>query len=195
MGHRKQVPREVVWAGQFGDEYTERNSVWPDRRQFWEKILERGYKRIIEVGCNKGFNLKTILAIDPSIEVWGVDVNKKALRELHQYVPDAGGGYATIFDLPFRTDWADLIFTVGGLIHLHPNTVRDAIDEMWRCGKEVLIAEYYAPQWTSITYHGRDDLLFKGPFGAVAESVIGHPVDKGKLSREEGFDNVRWWLF
>src|SRR3990172_5611535 len=75
---------EEFWAGEFGDDYTKRNRVdWIKRIPFWRDIVAKtGLGRVLEVGCNSGWNLSALRLITPSwMELCGMDVNESALRE------------------------------------------------------------------------------------------------------------------
>src|SRR5258707_13284134 len=80
---------EALWAGEFGNEYVDRNLSAYDRRgEFWLPLLdELQPQSVLEVGCNVGGNLQWITQrVDPA-RVTGVDVNAKALRLLDRRVP------------------------------------------------------------------------------------------------------------
>ena len=80
---------EALWAGDFGDEYVDRNLSAYDRRgEFWLPLLdELQPQSVLEVGCNVGGNLQWITQrVEPRF-VTGVDVNAKALRLLDKRVP------------------------------------------------------------------------------------------------------------
>ena len=91
-GSAAEVTRlEALWAGEFGDQYVERNRMAGDNRgPFWTSILDRTQPRsILEVGCNVGGNLRWIVGNDR--RVVGVDVNAGALATLAAEVPGADG--------------------------------------------------------------------------------------------------------
>src|SRR6185295_2523947 len=72
----------TMWAGKFGDEYTERNKVaWVDRVPLLRRLIEQVNARsFLDVGCNAGWNLHALRAINPAFEMSGVDVNHSALQ-------------------------------------------------------------------------------------------------------------------
>ena len=184
------------WEGKFGDEYSKRNRAYPDRKKFWGGLLQRyDLERILEVGCNIGFNLIPIGNLFPRTETWGVDINRSALKKLRITTPEIHCGYGDLFDLPFKDRYFDLTFTCGVLIHIHPNNLQYALQELERVAHGyLLIMEYHNNDFEQIPY--RDNvLLFKGPYGKVAEDFFGKPVDTGFLSKKDGFDDVTYWLF
>src|SRR5918999_831584 len=80
---------EDLWAGDFGDQYIERNrDAESGRRSFWEEQLGRlDVGSVLEIGCNIGGNLRWIAEIVGAENVAGVDVNEKALEILRERVP------------------------------------------------------------------------------------------------------------
>ena len=40
------------------------------------------------------------------------------------------------FDIPFKNEYFDLVFTSGLLIHIHPSNIREAMNEIYRCTKK-----------------------------------------------------------
>src|SRR5260221_9934574 len=110
---------EGLWAGEFGNEYVDRNLSAYDRRgEFWLPLLdELRPQSVLEVGCNVGGNLQWIVQrVDPAA-VTGVDVNAKALRLLDRRVPGVPGMYAPARDLPVADRSTELVFTMGVLVH------------------------------------------------------------------------------
>lgn len=187
-----------LWEGDFGDAYTERNAKYPNRQKFWRWFLkDKNIETILEIGCNRGFNLAPISRGNREAHIWGVDINKRALHLLHKNHPHINGGWADVFELPFMSEWFDFVFCVGLLIHIHPNNLHQAINEMWRvCGRYLMVAEYYSPNWEELPYYGQRNALFKGPYGEFVEGVIGKkPIQSGLLESSDGFDNVTFWLF
>ncbi|HET9727871.1 MAG TPA: hypothetical protein VFR41_00545, partial [Acidimicrobiia bacterium] len=87
---------EGLWAGEFGDEYVDRNlNAYDARRPFWQMILDStGARSVCEVGCNVGGNLRWISPPVPAAATYGVDVNMKALRTLTEIVPGVNALHA-----------------------------------------------------------------------------------------------------
>ena len=189
---------EELWGGEFGDAYVERNrEAGESRRAFWESLLaDYPVGRVLEVGCNTGANLRWL--VGGGREVYGVDVNRKALAELRQGLPDVNAMCGTARDLPFRDRWFDLVFTMGVLIHQPPEALPLVIAEVVRCSRRyVLCGEYYADQVTEVPYRGQTGALFKRNFGGLYLEFFPDLVlrKQGFLSRQEGWDDVTYWLF
>ena len=194
------MSNEVLWAETFGDDYTVRNDrdYDPRRTFFMELFYKCQIGNVLEVGCNTGMNLDLIAQALPSEHyAWGCDVNRRALNTLHIRHKELNGVYASGFDLPFRDDYFDLVFTCGVLIHQKPEEVETMMQEIIRVsGRYVLAMEYDSPQFEEIPYSNQKESLFKGPYGEIYEKRYGlRLIETRKLGKEDGFDNVTSWLF
>ena len=200
MGEARHTDLEQLWSGPFGDAYTERNAAAHEARgPFWERVLRTHEPRsVLEVGCNLGANLRWIGEEVDRRFVVGVDVNEGALARLRERDPRANALYASALDLPFRDGAFDLVFTMGVLIHIGSDDLATAMSEIVRCsGRYVLCAEYFADEETSVEYRGETGALFKRDYGGLYASQFPELelVENGFLGRDEGWDDVTWWLF
>jgi spore coat polysaccharide biosynthesis protein SpsF len=192
---------EELWAGDFGDQYIERNKdAESGRRSFWEEQLGRlGVTSVLEVGCNIGGNLRWIAELLGPEKVAGIDVNEKALELLRERVPGVDARLARGADLPFDDGSFDLVFTTGVLIHQDPETqLEPMMREIVRVSSRYVIAgEYHAEALTEVPYRGQDGALFKRDFGALYQQLFPELslVDGGFLSPQEGrWDDLTYWI-
>jgi pseudaminic acid biosynthesis-associated methylase len=191
---------EDLWRGQYGDEWSDRNiDMYDSRQPVWDSFMERlAPRRVLEVGCNVGGNLRWIVPhLEPGA-AYGVDVNRHALELIHGFVPDANVLVASARDLPFRDGLFDLVFTVGVLIHHPDGALEAAIRELVRCSSRwVLVIEMFAEQDTEIPHRGIRNAILKRDYGHLLEQTAPEltRVDEGYLSVDEGFDSLNWWLF
>jgi pseudaminic acid biosynthesis-associated methylase len=195
------VDQLATWQGEFGKEYTDRNVVdWQQRLPAFARMLEGlELRRVLEVGCNRGHNLRTLAEFFGNrAEVFGVEPNPYALS-----IARAGAeGYSVVpgnaFDLPFKDGYFDLAFTFGVLIHIAPDTLADAMREIARVSRRYILAsEYFAEQDTEIEYRGRPGLMWKCDFlKHYQEAVPGLAlVRNGRWGVEDGFSGTaHWWL-
>lgn len=186
------------WTEAFGDDYTERNVVdWHDRvAGFGEILNELPVGSVLEVGCNRGHNLRALAHLLPDAKITGVEPNAQA-RNLA-----AIAGCAILrgdaFDLPVADGAYELVFTAGVLIHVAPDDLSRALDEIHRAASRYVLAiEYFAETETVIPYRGRDDLLWKRNFAEHYRSRFAdlQIVREGYLGADSGFDRCHWWLF
>lgn len=191
---------EALWAGDFGDEYVDRNAGGYDHRAtFWTELQARHeFRSVLEVGCNMGGNLQFLAPLIPDGLVAGVDINRKAIAALHQRVPEAGALWSPGRDLPFRDRHFDLVFTMGVLIHQPESTLPLVMAEMVRCsGRYVACGEYFDEQTVEVPYRGHEGALFRRDYGGMFSRLFPELrlVDTQQLRRDEGWDDVTWWLF
>jgi pseudaminic acid biosynthesis-associated methylase len=167
--------QEEFWQGDFGDEYTLRNAG--DWDEFYEKQwgitrtalnneflskLDRN-ALILEIGCNRANQLQ-ILHNQGFTNLWGIDVNQKALgiaKENKSFNIVEGSA----LDIPFKDGFFDLAFTSGVLIHIFPDDVEKVMQEMYRVAKRFIWCfEYFSEERTEIEYRGYKNRLWKNNF-------------------------------
>jgi pseudaminic acid biosynthesis-associated methylase len=184
-----------VWAGDFGNDYVERNRIqWQKRERFWRSIVPDDVKTVLEVGCNIGSNLKAIRGA-VGIDGVGVDVNEKALLEA------AGAGFE-VHRMPgseisqrLGHEAYDFVFTAGVLIHVPPESLDQTMAAIVEASKKyVLAVEYAHPEDTMIEYRGQTGLLWKRPYGQLYQKMGLKLIAFGMASHEDGFDSCAYWL-
>ena len=192
---------EELWQGDFGNQYVERNrSAGGDRGPFWRGMVERlSPSTVLEVGCNVGANLQHLDASPEVTDLWGVDVNRESLAELHARLPQVSAGWAVARNLPFRDGWFDLVFTVAVLIHVPEDALPLAMGELVRCSRRhVLCIEYRAEDTVVVDYRGQHRAFFKRDYGAIIAGLFPELalVEEGDVSKADGFDDgLGYWLF
>jgi pseudaminic acid biosynthesis-associated methylase len=191
---------EALWKGDFGDDYVDRNvGAYEARKAFWNQLFERThFSSVLEVGCNVGGNLRWLAPLLPDGAVFGVDVNAKAIARLHAEIPGVNAISGPGRNLPFRDRWFDLVFTMGVLIHQPDSTLPLVMAEMVRTASRwVLLGEYFAEETTEVGYRGHEGALFKRDYGKLFTELFPDwsQADMGFLSKDDGWDDVTWWLF
>lgn len=158
----------------------------------------RGVSSVVELGANRGMNLRAIRELLPNASLAAVEINEHACGKLRElgYVDVTQG---SLFDFkPSKT--ADLAFVSGVLIHLAPERLKDAYDVLaTSSGRFVLIAEYYNPSPVEVPYRGHRERMYKRDF--AGEFLERHPafrlVDYGFTYRRDPnfrFDDLTWFL-
>jgi pseudaminic acid biosynthesis-associated methylase len=191
---------EGLWSGTFGDEYLARNAnAGEGRGAFWADLLGRIQVRtVLEVGCNVGANLRWLAPLLGPEHLYGVDINLAALDEIRRRLPGINTIVSPARELPFRDRWFDLVFTAGVLIHQPTATLPRVMGEVVRTARRYVLAiEYFAAEAEEVPYRGQEGALFRRDYGRLYAE--GFPelrlVDEGRLRRDEGWDDVTWWLF
>ena len=167
------------WKNSFGKEYTDRNS-------FSVAQLDNLYKKrygltrtklnidfigklnkkikILEVGSNVGNQLlmlqkmgfKNLFGLEP-LE-YAVELSKKRSIGINIIQGSA-------FDIPFKDNYFDLVFTSGVLIHINPKDIRKAMKEIYRCSNKYIWGfEYFSKKYQEVNYRGEKNLLWKADF-------------------------------
>jgi len=189
---------EQLWAGDFGDAYTERNRGSIDRSEFWRTLIAaHPFANALEIGCNVGDNLLALSELIGAGALAGVDVNEGALATARAGLPEADLRHVAARELPFRDHSFELVFTAMVLIHQPDETLESVMEEIVRCSSRyVLSIEYEASEYVDVPYRGQERALFKRPYGALYAATFPQlqPVARGFLGQAEGWDDVTWSL-
>jgi spore coat polysaccharide biosynthesis protein SpsF len=194
--------QEQFWAGEFGDEYVNRNRYDISATlAMFSRILSKAYdvSSIFELGCNIGQNLRALKLLKPGSTISGVEINKTAHANAVKDFPGVINGSILEID-PASVGDVDLVFTKGVLIHINPERLPEVYDKMAAIGRKyVLISEYYNPVPVTIDYRGHDQRLFKRDF--AGEFMDRHPnfrlADYGFVYRRDPVfprDDATWFL-
>ncbi len=197
-----------AWAGQFGDEYVDRNEYadWkmgPGTEAFRRILGGLKMQSVLEVGSSIGLNLLFINEVlKGSIKLYAVEPNRKAFDELmsQKRVRLEKAWNCDGFQLPLDDSSVDIVFTAGVLIHIAPADLSRITDEIVRVARKyVLCIEYFSHEPVEIPYRGKKELLFKRDFGSFYLDRFPNLkcARYGFLWQREIsiFDNLTWWLF
>jgi pseudaminic acid biosynthesis-associated methylase len=170
MENKFETAQEHFWAGSFGDDYIGRNSekhLLASKTNLFSNILNRTNQisSALELGANIGLNLKALRLLCPDVQLAAVEINAKAVEELHKQ-QDLQVYHESILNFNCDRQY-DFVFTCGVLIHINPEVLEDVYRKMYTySSKYICIAEYYNPTPAVITYRGHSDRLFKRDFAA-----------------------------
>ena len=195
-----------MWASRFGKEYTDRN---PRSLQELESVYKEMYGisraemnarfigefdkdvRVLEIGAGTGMQLlclqeagfKNLYYIE--LQPYAVELAKSNTRGINIIQGSA-------FDAPFKDCFFDLVFTSGVLIHIRPEDIAAALDEIYRCSNHYIWCfEYYAPNYTQINYRDHKDLLWKTDFSKLFLERFSHlRLVRQELYKDLDSDNV-----
>ena len=174
--------QEKFWKGNFGNNYISRNKFRSQKefdnfyiRRYGEtkkninlKFLKgiNKNKPILEVGCNIGNQLKIFEDIGFK-KLFGIDINikslKKAKKNINLNIIESSG-----FDIPFKDNYFNLVFTNNVLIHIHPKNLDKIFDEIYRVSNKYIFGfEYFNDKLIEIKYRNYKNKLWKGDYANI----------------------------
>jgi pseudaminic acid biosynthesis-associated methylase len=188
-----------LWKSSFGAEYTDRNDCEKlERVAAWrEMVTGLALDRILEVGCNVGWNLSYLSRVG-SYGLYGVEPQTYAASKARARLAEACIAQADAFDLPFKNGYFDLAFTCGVLIHISAEDLPRALGELYRVSRRYLLCvEYDSAKEVAIPYRGNDRALWKRDHRAAWLSAFPdlRVVRSGFWDRQVEFDDCTWCLF
>ena len=174
--------QERFWSGDFGKEYTDRNTRQKDELN---KVYQEWYgvtrvkmnetflaslpkdTRILEVGCNTGMQLACLQSMGFT-SLYGIELQEYAVEKAKEYTQGINVIQGSAFDIPYKDGFFDLVFTSGVLIHIAPDNLSKIFSEMYRCSRRYIWGfEYYADKTTAINYRGNEGFLWKANYGKL----------------------------
>jgi pseudaminic acid biosynthesis-associated methylase len=98
----------------------------------------------------------------------GIEIHQGIVNEAQSRAPWARLMEGSALKIPFRDTSFDLVFTSGLLIHIAPQDLPVAMNEIHRCAKDWIWGlEYYAPEMTEVLYRGHSGLLWKTDYARL----------------------------
>jgi len=197
--------QQKFWANTYADEYIKKNSQfdWEKGVAAWRLMLEKigSLNSILECGCNIGRNIDFLNEAQPKASKSIIEISQPAFEFVtnrHDLMHAFNG---SIEDANFKEGSFELVFTIGVLIHIHPDNLLKNMERMYKASsKYILMGEYFNRTPVMLGYQGQKDKLFKRDFGKLF--IENFPVELldygflwGHLYDNAGFDDITWWLF
>jgi spore coat polysaccharide biosynthesis protein SpsF len=195
--------QERFWAGDFGDEYIDRNTgpkIVASKTALFGKMLSRtnGIRSVLELGANIGLNMLALKNLIPDVGLEAVEINRRAFSNLSE-IPGVTAHNTSILGYRQATP-VDLSFTCGVLIHIDPSEVHSVYKTLYESTtRYICIIEYYNPYPIEIPYRGHDGKLFKRDW--AGEMMKLYPglalVDYGFVYHGDPIfpgDDLNWFL-
>jgi pseudaminic acid biosynthesis-associated methylase len=197
--------QQVFWKENYSKDYISKNSNYAidNGVKCWAQMLQRteGVNSILECGSNIGKNIGILNHVLPSAQKSIIEISPDAYGIVTSKYELAKSFNGPIIASNFEKESFDLAFTMGVLIHIHPDDLLANMQKLYDySNKYVLIGEYFNRTPTMIEYHGEKDKLFKRDFGKMfIENFHVELVDYGflwgHLYDDAGFDDITYWLF
>jgi pseudaminic acid biosynthesis-associated methylase len=196
--------QEKFWSEQYSDDYIKKNSKFNIDLglEGWNKMLAKtkNIKNLLECGCNIGRNINLLEIILPEVEKSVIEISSQALEIAKKKYKIKNSFNGPIINAQFDEKF-DLVFTMGVLIHIHPNDLIKNMSRIYDFSTNyILIGEYFNRTPISIKYQGEDDRLFKNDFGKIFQTnfnlkIVDYGFLWGHIYDTAGFDDFTWWLF
>tara|TARA_Y100000031_G_scaffold61033_1_gene68882 strand:+ start:1373 stop:2017 length:645 start_codon:yes stop_codon:yes gene_type:complete len=171
-----------TWSSEFGKNYTDRCKKTPVQyddmytslygitrtelnKEFIGNIDRSA--RILEVGTNVGNQLKLLFKMGFR-NLYGIELQFYPIKISRSKYYGISLLQASVFDVPFKDNAFDIVFTAGVLIHIGPDLLPLVLKEIYRCTRRYIWGfEYYNENFDEIKYRGNNGLLWKGDFGGL----------------------------
>ena len=196
--------QEKFWANDYAQEYMKKNSSFNQKlgQKCWEKMLSKigEINSILECGCNIGRNINFLHNNLPNSKISIIEISAPAYNYVKKKFDIDQSFNGAIMDSNFQRTF-DLVFTMGVLIHIHPDDLYANIKKMFDySGRYILVGEYFNRTPVMIEYQGQKDKLFKRDFGKFLiknfdVKLVDYGFLWGHIYDDAGFDDITWWLF
>jgi spore coat polysaccharide biosynthesis protein SpsF len=195
--------QEKFWAGEFGNEYIQRNTgseILASKTIIFATSLRKtnGVRSFRELGANVGLNILALQRLFPNADFQAIEINAQAFGQLSA-IQGLTAFHSSLLD-PVNATPVDLCFTCGVLIHIAPELLQTAYTQIYTASKRyILMVEYYNPTPIEVTYQGHAGKLFKRDFAGDMMDL--YPdlrlVDYGFFYRRDPnfpIDDSTWFL-
>lgn len=204
MAKRKPSPQELFWKKDYARAYIAKNREFDQKKgvEAWRLILKKAHRvaSILECGCNIGRNISFLEKVLPRAEKSVIEISKPAFDFVTKKHKLKNAFHGAICDSQFEEKF-DLVFTIGVLIHIHPNELLKNMKKLYEHSKKyILVGEYFNRTPVMLKYQGKGDRLFKQDFGKkfiqkFPVSIVDYGFLWGYFYDKAGFDDITWWLF
>lgn len=197
--------QEIFWHDTYAKEYMEKNNSFNLDLgiRAWATMLKNiePVESFLECGCNIGRNINFLNNLLPSARKSIIELSPEPFKFITSTTKFEYAVNSSILEAELPAGYFDLVYTTGVLIHISPENLLANMGKIYNLSKKyILFGEIFNRVPTSITYKGRQDLLFKRDFGRYfLENFDCRVVDYGFLWGHEyddaGFDDCTYWLF
>ncbi len=197
--------QEDFWKNEFGNEYSSRKNnnykIIEQRETEFKKYLKttNGINSVLEFGANIGLNLSILKSMIEGLSLHAVEINQSAIKDLEKIVP-AENIFEGSFTEFTSTLKFDLVISRGVLIHLNPDDLPKAYEQLYTyTNKYILISEYFNTDPVSVDYRGYQNKLFKRDFCKEILDMYSdlNLIDYGFLYSSDSnykYDDLTWFL-
>jgi pseudaminic acid biosynthesis-associated methylase len=197
--------QQQFWKEKYAASYRDKNDNFNEEKgiEAWKLMLSKAevVNSYLECGSNIGRNISFLQTVLPNAQKAIIEISLDAYQiTVSRYNPQHSFNGA-ILESDFNDESFNLVYTMGVLIHIHPEDLLDNMRKMFNySNKYILFGEYFNRTPVMIEYQGEQNKLFKRDFGRLfMENFNVQLVDYGFLwghiYDDAGFDDITWWLF
>lgn len=197
--------QEVFWSDTYAKDYINKNNNFDKILgiQAWKTMLRNTEEihTLLECGCNIGRNIMFLNETHPEARKSIIEISSPAYEFVTRQYKLEHTFNGAILNSSFDTNQFDLVFTIGVLIHIAPNSLLEHMEKIYEYSRKyILMGEYFNRTPVMLEYQGQKDRLFKRDFGKLfIETFKVRLVDYGFLWGHQydkaGFDDITWWVF
>ncbi len=173
--------QQEFWAGEFGNDYVDRcntleftNQTYKNQTNFsYFEIYESFFGnlnkdlKILELACNVGQKLSILKHLGFK-NLYGVEINKKAVEIAKKDNPDITFFNSSIEDFDPKDEKFDIVCTSGILIHIHPAHLNNIIQKIESLSQKYIFGfENFSETLVEVPYRGYKNKLWKQNFPNV----------------------------
>jgi pseudaminic acid biosynthesis-associated methylase len=98
-------------------------------------------------------------------DLWGIEISQEAFELAKTNTKNINVIRCSAFEIPFKDDFFDLVYTSGVLIHINPTELDFILNNIYRLSKQWIWGfEYYSGSLTPVSYRGKEGLMWKNNF-------------------------------
>jgi pseudaminic acid biosynthesis-associated methylase len=197
--------QQRFWKEKYAKSYIAKNDEFDltNGIKCWAQMLQRveTIESILECGCNVGRNINFLNHVRPEASKSIIEISADAYDISTSRYKLENSFNGTIVNSSFSPGQFDLVFTIGVLIHIHPDHLLGNMRKMYEySSRYILIGEYFNRTPVSLEYQGEHDKLFKCDFGKIfmenfGVKLVDYGFLWGHLYDNAGFDDVTYWVF
>jgi pseudaminic acid biosynthesis-associated methylase len=197
--------QQIFWATEYASDYINKNKEFDQQTgpEAWMKMLSKaeGVNSVLECGCNIGRNIGFLNQVLPDTKKSVIEISKPAYEYTTSTYEIEKSFNGPIVESELSKNSFDLTFTIGVLIHIHPDDLVANMKKLYDYSRKyILIGEYFNRTPIMVEYQGQQNKLFKSDFGKTFlqnfnVKVVDYGFLWGHIYDGAGFDDITWWLF
>ncbi|MDQ5984156.1 MAG: Carboxy-S-adenosyl-L-methionine synthase [Eubacteriales bacterium SKADARSKE-1] len=129
------------------DDYENHMAQWESAYKYMAKIIPDNTERILDIGCGTGLEIDSILAMNPKIEIIGIDLSKHMLEKLQQKHTRVKTICIDYFKFDYNSENFDVVISFETLHHFKPHKKQALFEKIYKAlpdGGTYIEADYIA---------------------------------------------------